>query len=216
MKLLGYRVRFFDSTVGTRIPTVTAVAESVLTGSLCFGAGAHPDAERALSSALSEVASDYLVARIRLQRGRGRIEAMLKDFSRVQVMEDHADLFTHPDSRPLASFLLDAPQESLRPLDALTIAGAGADPVDDLGMSLQLLDSSLDVLVIEQTLPAQAALGVHSVKVLVPGLVPIDFGWHRQRALRMPRTRKQAESFFSAERPEALAHAVVPAPHPFP
>ena len=135
MRLLGHRVRFFDSTTGTRVPTVMAVAESAATGSLCFGAGAHPDAERALASALSEVASDYMVARVRLERGRRRIESMLADFSLVRVMEDHADLFSHPDARPLASFLLDSPRDSLRDLGSLTVpgAGAGARPRDGQG-----------------------------------------------------------------------------------
>lgn len=216
MRLLGYRVRFFDSTVGTRIPTVTAVAECGTTGSLCFGAGAHPDAERALASALSEVASDYQVARIRLERGRRRIESMLADFSRVEVMEDHADLFTHPGARPLAAFLLDAPQVRLRDLETLSVPGAGNDVATDLRLCLELLDPGLDVLVVEQTLPAQAALGVHSVKVLMPGLVPIDFGWHRQRALSMARTRRCAEHFRSHRRPGISSRIPVPVPHPFP
>ena len=216
MGLLGYRVRFFDSTTGTRIPTVTAVAESLTTGSLCFGAGAHPDAERALASALSEVASDYVVARVRLERGRGHIESMLADFSRVRVMEDHADLFFHPDARPLASFLLDSQRDSLRDLGALSVPGAGAGVRGDLRLCLELLDPGLDVLVVEQTSPTQRALGMHGVKVLVPGLVPIDFGWHRQRALRMPRTRERAEHYRSRHRLATPCPAPAPVPHPFP
>jgi len=216
MRLLGYRVRFFDSTTGTRIPTVTAVAESLTTGSLCFGAGAHPDAERALASALSEVASDYVVARVRLERGRGHIESMLADFSRVRVMEDHADLFFHPDARPLASFLLDSQRDSLRDLGALSVPGAGAGVRGDLRLCLELLDPGLDVLVVEQTSPTQRALGMHGVKVLVPGLVPIDFGWHCQRALRMPRTRERAEHYRSRHRLATPCPAPAPVPHPFP
>ena len=216
MRLLGHRVRFFDSTTGTRVPTVMAVAESAATGSLCFGAGAHPDAERALASALSEVASDYMVARVRLERGRRRIESMLADFSLVRVMEDHADLFSHPDARPLASFLLDSPRDSLRDLGSLTVPGAGAGVRGDLRLCLELLDPGLDVLVVEQTSPAQRALGMHGVKVLVPGLVPIDFGWHHQRALRMPRTRERAAHYRSRHRLAAPRRTPAPVPHPFP
>lgn len=216
MRLLGQRVRFFDSTTGTRVPTVTAVAESPLTGSLCFGAGAHPDAERALASALSEVASDYRVVQIRLERGRRRIESMLADFSLVRVMEDHADLFSHPGARPLASFLLDSPRDSLRDLGSLTVPGAGAGARSDLRLCLDLLDPGLDVLVVEQTSPAQRTLGMHGVKVLVPGLVPIDFGWHHQRALRMPRTRERAAHYRSRHLLAAPRRTPAPVPHPFP
>ena len=77
-------------------------------------------------------------------------------------------------------------------------------------------DEGLDVLVVEQTSPAQRALGMHGVKVLVPGLVPIDFGWHHQRALRMPRTRERAAHYRSRHRLAAPRRTPAPVPHPFP
>ena len=157
-----------------------------------------------------------MVARVRLERGRRRIESMLADFSLVRVMEDHADLFSHPDARPLASFLLDSPRDSLRDLGSLTVPGAGAGVRSDLRLCLDLLDPGLDVLVVEQTSPAQRALGMHGVKVLVPGLVPIDFGWHHQRALRMPRTRERAAHYRSRHRLAAPRRTPAPVPHPFP
>ena len=52
--------------------------------------------------------------------------------------------------------------------------------------------------------------------VLVPGLVPIDFGWHCQRALRMPRTRERAEHYRSRHRLATPCPAPAPVPHPFP
>lgn len=216
MRLLGQRVRFFDATVGTRVPTVVAVAESSVTGSLCFGAGAHPDAERALAAALNEVASDYLVARTRLEIGREHIEQMLEDFDQVRVMEDHADLFTHPGARPLASFLLDAPRGEERDIASLSVPGAGCDVMTDLRLSLELLRPDYEVLVVEQTLPAQKVLGVRSVKVIVPGLVPIDFGWRQQRALSMPRTAERAGAYRRAHADRCTTKPAAPVPHPFP
>lgn len=216
MRLLGHRVRFFDATVGTRVPVVVAVCENLQSQALCFGAGAHPDAERALASALSEVASDYQVAEIRRERGRKHIEEMLSNYNLVRVMEDHADLFTHPEARPLAGFLLDAERSAMKKLETMTVPGAGRSVEQDLDLCLELLDTDQDVLVVEQTLPTQAALGVRSVKVLLPGLVPIDFGWHRQRALSMARTKERAAAFRDTHRPASGQDEMVLVPHPFP
>jgi len=81
--------------------------------------------------------------------------------------------------------------------------------IDEVGRA------GFDVIVVDQTLPEQTDLGLHTVKVLVPGLLPIDFGWQRQRALRSPRLRtahRQAGLRDRDLRPEEL-HRV---PHPFP
>ncbi|GAA3116481.1 hypothetical protein GCM10020254_74100 [Streptomyces goshikiensis] len=72
-----------------------------------------------------------------------------------------------------------------------------------------------DVVVVDQTMPEQRKLGLHTVSVLVPGLLPIDFGWSRQRALGMPRMRTGL--FTAGLRERALEPGDLnPAPHPFP
>jgi ribosomal protein S12 methylthiotransferase accessory factor len=45
-----------------------------------------------------------------------------------------------------------------------------------------------DVVVVDQTTPDQVLPGLRTVRVLAPGLPPIDFGWRRQRALHLPRS----------------------------
>jgi ribosomal protein S12 methylthiotransferase accessory factor len=49
----------------------------------------------------------------------------------------------------------------------------------------------------------------------VPGLLPLDFGWARQRALRMPRmfSAYRRAGWQEADLTEADLHRV---PHPFP
>ena len=141
---------------------------------------------------------------------------MLEDFDQVRVMEDHADLFTHPGARPLASFLLDAPRGEERDIASLSVPGAGCDVMTDLRLSLELLRPDYEVLVVEQTLPAQKVLGVRSVKVIVPGLVPIDFGWRQQRALSMPRTAERAGAYRRAHADRCTTKPAAPVPHPFP
>ncbi|KPC90592.1 hypothetical protein ADL27_34960 [Streptomyces sp. NRRL F-6602] len=75
--------------------------------------------------------------------------------------------------------------------------------------------AGFDVVVVDQTMPEQRALGLRTVSVLVPGLLPIDFGWTRQRALTMDRLRTGLRT--AGRRPDDLpADAVHLAPHPFP
>ena len=59
---------------------------------------------------------------------------------------------------------------------------------------------------VDQTTAEQRGMGLRTVRVLAPGLLPIDFGWARQRALRMPR-------LLGALSAGAELHRV---PHPFP
>jgi len=49
----------------------------------------------------------------------------------------------------------------------------------------------------------------------VPGLVPIDFGWRRQRALHMPRLRTALREAGRLSR-DLRSDELNPAPHPFP
>lgn len=71
------------------------------------------------------------------------------------------------------------------------------------------------MIVVDQTLPEQRRLGLVTVNVIVPGLVPIDFGWDRQRALHLARVRIAPHVAGLRDRPLADAdlHRV---PHPFP
>ncbi|MFF4895821.1 TOMM precursor leader peptide-binding protein [Streptomyces sp. NPDC001068] len=72
-----------------------------------------------------------------------------------------------------------------------------------------------DVVVVDQTAPEQRSLGLSTVKVLVPGLLPIDFGWSRQRGPLMPRARTALRE--AGLRPDDLTDGDLnPAPHPFP
>ncbi|MFD4370279.1 TOMM precursor leader peptide-binding protein [Streptomyces sp. NPDC058486] len=214
LAMYGYRARFFDTRIGFPIPVVTACAERVDggTGRMCFGAGAGLDPESALDSALCEIATDAVNLTGRTRRDEARLRAMAADFDLVTSLHDHPILYGIPEMGRYADFLLR--QESPRPALAVadlawpdaTGAVASADLRDDLLRAVEAVAAAgFDVVVVDQTLPEQRALGLHTVKVLVPGLLPIDFGWARQRARHMPRMR-------AALGPAGLN----PAPHPFP
>ncbi|MGW5354121.1 TOMM precursor leader peptide-binding protein [Streptomyces sp. NPDC004031] len=222
LAMYGYRARFFDTRISFPIPVVTAVAERVDggLGRLCFGAGAGLDPESALAGGLCEIATDAVNLRRRTARDERRLRALAADFDRVQVLHDHPLMYGLPEMAEHAAFLLrgDRPRVALADL-AATGPGTltpGADLRDDVETCVgAVAKAGFDVVVVDQTMPEQCDLGLHTASVLVPGLLPIDFGWRRQRARHLPRTRTALHEAGLRER-ELTPADLNPAPHPFP
>lgn len=209
--LLGYHVDLLDTTSDVGVPVVTALATRVDGGEgfLVLAAGASLDPEEAAASALGEVLT-YLPGRAhQTRRRRAELEAMASDYTQVRSLRDHAELFGLPAMGRLGIDL-----RGDGPALPASIGFAGARPWSgDLAVDLDrmvatLADLGHDVVAVDETSPEQARRGVNAVRVVVPGLLPIDFGWARQRALRMPRLLGAAGS----PEPSALRHV----PHPFP
>ncbi|THA86589.1 TOMM precursor leader peptide-binding protein [Streptomyces sp. A0592] len=224
LAMYGYRARFFDTRITFPVPVVTAVAERLDggPGRMCFGAGAGLDPESALASALCEIATDAVNLPGRTERDEARLRAMAADFDLVTALHDHPLVYGVPEMGAHADFLLRGPGTE-RPRTVAELEWPdrwGAPASDDVRTDLERCVSAVaaegfDVVVVDQTMPEQRALGLHTVSVLVPGLLPIDFGWSRQRALGMPRMRTGLFAAGLRERPLEPAD-LNPAPHPFP
>ncbi|MFE0674582.1 TOMM precursor leader peptide-binding protein [Streptomyces sp. NPDC058867] len=224
LAMYGYRARFFDTRVSFPIPVVTGVAERYDggLGRMCFGAGAGLDPESALDAALCEIATDAVNLQGRTERDEVRLRAMAEDFSKVTALHDHPLVYGIPEMGVHADFLLRATTGS-PPLAVADLAwpdARGAHVSPDLREDLErcvtaVTSAGFDVVVVDQTLPEQRRLGLHTFSVLVPGLLPIDFGWSRQRALGMPRLRTALREAGLRER-DLTADDLNPAPHPFP
>ncbi|MFI1225753.1 MULTISPECIES: TOMM precursor leader peptide-binding protein [unclassified Streptomyces] len=231
LEMYGYEARFFDTRITFPIPVVTGVAvrPDGGPGRMCFGAGAGLDPEAALAGALCEIATDAVNLQGRTERDEERLRAMADDFAKVEALHDHPLAYGIPEMGDHADFLLGAPG-SVRPparsFDELYGGGDGSGrrsvlPVsDDLREDLRrcvdtVAAAGFDVVVVDQTMPEQRDLGLTTVSVIVPGLLPIDFGWTRQRALGMPRLRTALRE--AGLRTADLTDADLnPAPHPFP
>ncbi|MEU7569145.1 TOMM precursor leader peptide-binding protein [Streptomyces fradiae] len=222
MALYGYRARFFDTRITFPVPVVTGVAERFDGGAarMCFGAGASLDPEAALAAALCEIATDSVQLLQRFRRNEAEYRAMAEDHRRITSLHDHPLVYAVPEMGRYADFLLRRPSPPA-PLGVADLRwdradGSAPDVRDDLLGAVEAVTSAgFDVVVVDQTAPEQRALGLHTVKVLVPGLLPLDFGWTRQRARRMPRMRTALRE--AGLRPDDLAEADLnPGPHPFP
>jgi ribosomal protein S12 methylthiotransferase accessory factor len=119
---------------------------------------------------------------------------------------------------PHADFLLGGrDREPGRPLRELRADHTpGPDLRDDVEAAVRAVtDQGFDVVVVDQTMPVQRELGLRTAAVIVPGLVPIDFGWSRQRALHMPRLATALRQAGRLPR-DLTADELNQAPHPFP
>lgn len=222
VSLCGYDVRLFDTRVEFPVPVVTAVGvrRDRGPGTLCVGAGTSLHPEQAVRAALGEIANTIPGFDVHSKREAAELREMAGDFRHVVMLKDHPRLFGLPDMARHADFLLGQPAGA-QPLDAVyrdweRSRPRNLDLLDDLRYCLDLVVAAgFDVVVVDQTSPEQVDAGVRSACVVVPGLLPIDFGWERQRALRMPRLRSafRRAGWRSTDLDPAELHLV---PHPFP
>jgi ribosomal protein S12 methylthiotransferase accessory factor len=218
LALHGYRARLFDARITFGIPVVVGVAERFDggPGRMCVGAGASLDPEDAIRGALIEIATDAPHLPMRTRLNRDRLTPMVTDFTKVTGLHDHPLLYGIPEMRAHAAFLLG--ERETRSV-AATYDGL-ATPADDLRGDVarcvgELATAGFDTIVVDQTLDLQRRLGVHTASVLVPGLLPIDFGWTRQRCLLLPRLRQAPHAAGFTDHDLTPAELNL-APHPFP
>lgn len=219
--MLGYDVHVFDNRIDLAVPVVTslAVRRDGGRGLLGFAAGAGLDPEAAVRGALDEVLTQIPYRRAQLDERASEIEAMAADFTTVRHLRDHAALFALPQMARHAEHYLRP--SAVRAFDDVyrdwyERRPGSLDLLDDLALCRRELEQAgFDVIVVDQTSPEQERIGLRTVRAIVPGLLPIDFGWWRQRALGMERLRTafRRAGRRSTDLTDAELHRV---PHPFP
>ncbi|MEU3656380.1 TOMM precursor leader peptide-binding protein [Streptomyces sp. NPDC032161] len=219
--LHGYDVHAFDTRMDLAVPVVTALAvrRDGGHGTLSFAAAAGFDPEATVESALSEVLTYIPHLPYQVAERHTELTAMAADFTLVRQLKDHAQLYGLPEMAVHA-------EEYLEPVAVLPSADAFADweprrprtgdLLDDLNLLRdQLVAAGHDVIAVDQTTPEQRRMGLHTIAAVVPGLLPLDFGWTRQRALLMPRLRTALR--VAGRRADDLPESEIKrVPHPFP
>jgi ribosomal protein S12 methylthiotransferase accessory factor len=225
----GYRVRLFDITTEFGIPCVWAMATHPR---LCDGAGLPPGTdelalfcaagshlrpERAALSALLELGPQLADAIKRFPARKADAAGYLASPDGVRTIFDHAVAFGDPRAYDRLGFLTQSPA---RPLP-LAQVGRGrrwpghADLREDLiEMVRRFRGENMEVIVVDQTGPEHRALGLHCVRVLIPGTLPLTYGHRRRRLRNLPRLLTLPHRLGHAEAPLAVAD-VNQLPHPF-
>lgn len=216
-EIAGYEALLFNSTMENNIPTVLAILKNAKpTGAnLICAASSHLDPVRAAKNALLEASGHIHFLSERLELDRDEIALMLDDPSAVSLMEDHALLYSHPMAEHRLSFLLESSAPPRTFGESFEARERSADLTDDLiGLIAGFRDLGLDVIVVEQTAPEVAEDGLHVVKTLIPGLLPMTFGHRLRRWEGLERLYRIPMALGYAKQPLTAEH-INPHPHPF-
>lgn len=214
----GYEVSLYNTTTENGIPSIWALAKGRAEhhARLVCSAGAHLDPIRAAKSAIHELAGMIPMVEKRLKERRLEAAAMLDDPFLVQSMEDHSLLYSLPQAEERLHFLMDERNPVCTFAEAFQMKPWQEDLTEDLKQTLQVFHSlQMDVIVVDQSSSETLRNGLHCVKVLIPGMLPMTFGHHLTRLHGLNR---------ALEVPMKLGYVnhkltwqeLNPYPHPFP
>jgi ribosomal protein S12 methylthiotransferase accessory factor len=183
-----------DTRLDVQVPTIAAVAirRDTQLGAFALASGCSFDPYQAMMSALTEVASHHVGFQKRTESSKAKLLSALNDFDMVRTLDDHGSLYGLPEAVTHAKFLIDSVVR--KPFDEAyknwqTSVPISHDLFDDVEYCIGLLASAnlKQVIVVDQTAPEQRRAGFYSVRVIVPGMMPMDFGNRRCRAVALPR-----------------------------
>jgi ribosomal protein S12 methylthiotransferase accessory factor len=222
LRRAGLAIYLLDTRLDIPVPSVVAVVvrHDRELGTFGLAAGCSFDPETAIASALGEVASYQVGFNDRVAYTEKRLRPAIKDLSLVKTMEDHSLLYGFPEALPFAEFLLSNPTE--RSIDeAYRDWNSGiprtCDVLAEITYCLQLLKQAglEQVVVVDQSSPEEMRLGLRTVRVIVPGLMPLDFGFGRCRAATLPRMYSVPVNLGFRAMPFTQSDLYY-VPHPFP
>lgn len=169
-RILGLRIRLARAHTDLGFPVVIAGVDDGMVVSL--GSACRESLSAAAIAALNEAWAFY--------PERRRVRATgLPVPDRIRSVLDHAHQVSLPEWTTRINKLLGTGQPLCEYRDADFAVASSAFAA--------LIDAGFDPIRINTTLPEIQKYGLTAVTVVVPGLVPIDFGWDRQRAQFMAR-----------------------------
>ncbi|QGQ45304.1 TOMM precursor leader peptide-binding protein [Metabacillus sediminilitoris] len=214
----GYDLYFCNATMENRIPSVWAIAKNRKEKGLNIicAAGSHLDPVRAVKSSVHELAAMMLTLDEKLETNKDEFMRMLHDSSLVTKMDDHGMLYGLPQAEERLQFLLDN-NRPLRTFDEeFKWKSKHEDLTDDLQDILQEFRRlNLDVIVVDQSTSETKRNGLHCVKVLIPGMLPMTFGHHLTRVTGLERVLRVPMELGYTKQPLTMEQ-LNRHPHPFP
>ncbi|MCF8564235.1 TOMM precursor leader peptide-binding protein [Alicyclobacillus tolerans] len=214
----GYEVLLFNATMENQIPSVFAIAKSQKphAANLICAAGAHLDPVRAVKSALHENAGMLLLLNEKFEAHREHCELMYRDPYEVRHMEDHSMLYSLPQAEERFDFLMAGNRKPRTFAEEFEPYVPKQDLKDDLNRLLGAFRSlNMDVVVVDQTTPELKRNGLVCVKVLIPGMLPMTFGYRLTRLEGLNRVFEVPAKLGYTKQP-LRRHQLNPHPHPFP
>ena len=193
----GFEVRLFTISHDLGIPAIFAVA---IRGENCYpkvvsGSACHLNPSEAVYGALRELTVQVVNLQQAAEERREEALSMFLDPTRIRNILDHVAVSSLPEAYPRWGFLLQ--QESRGRVQTVEEAYPGVneryqiDTRDIRAILCSVLDDlhdrGFDVIVVDQTSAEVACGGLHAVKVLIPGMTPVTFGYGFQRVRGLQR-----------------------------
>lgn len=208
----GFQVHFLRATQDIDLPViwVLAVSEDGTFPATFTSAGSGADPVAAARSALREVAQ---LATMPLDWDREDARFLVEDSWRVRDLEDHVRWSSAPEALERVTAVLGGPQVGVEEAfpgwpDALRPHSGGIRETLDL-ITARFAAAGLDEIVaVDQSTCEHRDLGIHVVKAVVPGAIPMVFGQAHQRLTGIARFEAAMQ-----DRPTGV-HPFDP--HPFP
>jgi ribosomal protein S12 methylthiotransferase accessory factor len=214
----GYDINFYNSTMENGIPSILAIAKNRKQKglNLICAAGAHLDPLKAVKSAIHELAAMMMTLDEKFEENQEELLRMLQEPSLVRKMDDHGLLYGMPQAEDRLQFLLNE-NRPLRTFDEeYKWKSNHTDLTEDLQEILSVFRKlNLDVIVVDQTTSETIRNGLHCVKVLIPGMLPMTFGQHLTRVTGLERVLKVPMNLGYSSQPLKFEE-LNPHPHPFP
>jgi len=219
VKLLGYDIALLDARLDIKIPAVIAIGRRRDNdiGSMVVGASANTDAAEAIRSALLEAATSIVEVPSLLKTKEEHVRNLTTDYLLIKTVADHGLLYGLPEMAEKVKWLDQSP--IVRSMNEAFPPGnewhSGGDIAADLRKCLAELERCgvQDVVAVDLTTREQRMLDLKTIRMIVPGLGPIDFGFPRNRVEKLPR-------LYSAPAAARLSpigeDRINPLPHPFP
>jgi ribosomal protein S12 methylthiotransferase accessory factor len=187
----GLKVFLFDMRLDIPVPSIAVALlrpdQELGTLTWAMASNFHPG--QALKSALAEAAGRQFGFQKRMQR---KGASAPRTFDQVRTIKDHALFYGLPEAFSHAQFLFESGIR--RTMDDiyhgwLESRAACLDLLEDVQHCIELLALAglHQVVVVDQTTPEQSRLGLRAVRVIVPGLMPLEFGHGSCRSASLSR-----------------------------
>ncbi|MEV4738730.1 YcaO-like family protein [Streptomyces sp. NPDC049555] len=209
----GYEIHLCAVTQDIALPVVWALAINTSSRDKysLTAAAAHPDPVSAVRAAVTELAP--IVLGDLTAPDRQRALALREDPWQVTDLDDHVRWYSVPEAAPAFEPFLSGPLGTLdEAFPAAHRLPRRRRPLAEVreDLTARLAAAGLgEVLVLDQTGPEHRAAGLHAARVLVPGAIPLTFGYAHQRVFGLPRLAR-----FAGPQDGALADRLTV--HPFP
>ncbi len=181
----GLEIHLFNMMFDIKVPAVWAMIvdprKDAPVKSYCASA-AHGQWQEAVFAALVEIVTSMGVYQRSMPERKEQAVELLNNNNLVEDMPDHVLLYSLEETFERLKFLLDGETITLAECEEIEPSLYEQDIRDELfTQANKVLGVAHDVIVVKQSNHAMEALGLHCVKVLAPGLLPVTFGHQHRR-----------------------------------